>query len=295
MHTDRQDAGNFLSFDPPDIPPRQSSGSMFNDLGSPCDDSSTSTPRPLYDHLENIVVREDSIQGHKLLQPPSGQQDSTPPDGQPRPILKQSFTSLLAERRSSLHEILSTTSDLEPRRVRRVSFADEDELSPSAVPTQSEGSAASVSELEDSTTTEQRLRGITRMLSFELERRLKAGTPTPSNPFPHSSPSTSLREPEPLVDFVQVVPWDDGGHRPGRDPGGAGSLQQIKTQVFSWCNRHGDSYDGGPRQMVELRALPVELQDLILEFERSRIEQTQGHGKRKHRIVHIDVSRALNA
>jgi hypothetical protein len=33
--------------------------------------------------------------------------------------------------------------------------------------------------------------------------------------------------------------------------------------------------------MVELRALPVELQDLILEFERSRIEQTQGHGKRK--------------
>lgn len=164
-------------------------------------------------------------------------------------------------------------------------------------PAGSEDLAASVSELEDSTTAEQRLRSMTRMLFFELERRLKASTPTPNNTnnrLPRSS-SASLQEPEPLVDFVQVVPWNDRGHHSGQDFSGSGSLQQIKAQVFSWCNQHDDdSCDGGPRQMVELRALPVELQDLILEFERGRIEQTHGHGKRKHRIVHVDVSRVLN-
>lgn len=47
--------------------------------------------------------------------------------------------------------------------------------------------------------------------------------------------------------------------------------------------------------MIELRALPVELQDLILEFERNRVEYLHGRGKRNRRIVHVDVSRVLNA
>ena len=300
VHAGRQDTGNSSSLNSLDIPrdvryPRQPNESTLDEFGSPGD--SASTPRP-HDHLSNIVVPEESIEGHELLQPPSGQQTPTTPRGQPKPILKQSLSSLLAEKRSSLQDILSTSPDPETRKARRVSFAAEDEFSPPVMPTELEDSAASVSEVEDSTTTEQRLRSITRMLVFELERRLKASTPTPSNGgnrLPRSSSSTSLREPEPLVDFVQVVPWGDRGHRSGHDPSGPGSLQQIKTQVFSWCNRHGDnSYEGGPRQMVELRALPVELQDLILELERSRIEQTRGHGKRKHRILHVDVSRVLN-
>ena len=295
-----QDTGSSLSLNSPDIPQdvrysRHPSESTVDDIGSPGDSpSSASTPRP-YDRLADFVVREESIGSHELLRSPSGQQTPTPGD-YPKPILKQSLSSLLAEKRSSLHDILSTGSDLETRQARRVSFAAEDEFSPSVMPAQSEDSAASVSELEDSTTTEQRLRGITRMLFFELERKLQAVTPTPGDPLPRSSSSTSLHEPEPLVDFVQVVPWNDRGHRSGRNPSGSGSLQRIKTRVFSWCNQHGDDpRGGGPRQMVELRALPVELQDLIIEFERSRIEQTHGHGKRKHRIVHVDVSRVLNA
>jgi len=304
VHADRQDTHSLSSLNSPDITqdvryPRQSNESTLDDLGSLGDSSPTSsasTPRQ-YDHLENLVVREELIEGHELLRTPSGQKTPTAPGGQPKPILKQSFTSLLAEKRSSLQDILSTGPDPGTRQARRVSFAAYDDPSPSVVSTQSEYLAASVSEPEGSTTTEQRLRGITRMLFFELERKLKADTPTPSNcrPLSGASSSTSPREPEPLVDFVQVVPWNDKGHRSGRDPSGSGSLQQVRTQVFSWCNRHaGDSYDGGPRQMVELGALPVELQDLILEFERSRVEQTHGHGNRNHRIIHVDVSRVLN-
>ena len=303
VHGNGQDMGSSSLLSSPyvfqDVPyPRQPSESTLDELGSPGDSSSSaSTPRP-HDHLANIVVPEESIEDHELLQPPSGQQTPTTPGGQPKPILKQSLASLLAEKRSSLRDILSTGPEPETREARRVSFAARDEFSPSVTSTGSEDLAASVSELEDSTTTEQRFGSITRMLFFELERRLKASTPTPSNTsnrLPRSSSSASLCEPEPLVDFVQVVPWNDRGHRSGRDPSGPGSLQQIKTQVFSWCNQHGDdSYDGGPRQMVELRALPVELQDLILEVERGRIEKTHGQGKRKRRIVHIDVSRVLN-
>jgi len=130
------------------------------------------------------------------------------------------------------------------------------------------------------------------MLFFELERELKVDTPTPSNT---NNPIPSSSSAEPSVDFVQVVPWSGQWDRSGRGPSGSGSLQQIKTRVFSWCNQHaGDSYNGGPRQMVELRALPVELQDLILEFERNRVEQTHGHDKRNRGIVHVDVSRVLN-
>jgi len=297
VHTDRQDTDSLSSFNSSDIHgyPRQASESTLDELGSLGDSpSSMYTPRP-YDHLAKLVVREGSVESHELLRPPAEPQT---PTIQPKPILKQSLSSLLAEKRSSLNDILSASSDPEPRQPRRVSFAVEDEFPPSVMPTQSEDLAASVSECEDSTTTEQRLRGITRMLFFELERRLKADTPTPnnsSNPLPRSSSFTSVSELEPLVDFVQVVPWSDREHHSGRNPNNPASWSQTNAQVFSWCNRHGDNpHDGGPKQMVELRTLPVELQDLILELERSRIEQTQGHGKRKHRIVHIDVSRVLN-
>jgi len=305
VHADREDTGTLSSLNSPDIPhdvryPRQSSESTLDDLGSLGDSSPTSsasTPRQ-YDHLANLVVQEELIEGHELLRTPSAQSTPTASGGHPKPILKQSFTSLLAEKRSSLHEILSTGSDSGTRQARRVSFAARDEFSPSVVPAQSECSATPVPELEDSTTAEQRLRGITRMFFFELERKLKVDTPTPSNNrnhFPSSSSSASSGEPEPSVDFVQVVPWNDQWDRSGRGPSGSGSLQQIKTRVFSWCNQHaGDSYDGGPRQMVELRALPVELQDLILEFERNRVERIHDRGKRSRRIVHLDVSRVLN-
>jgi len=299
VHTDRQDTCSSSSLNSPDIPEdvcysRQSNESTLDELGSLGDSpSSEYTPRP-YDHLARLVVREESVESHELLRPPSGLQT---PSGHPKPILKQTLTSLLAEKRSSLDDILSTSPSIEPRQPRRVSFADGIEFSPSVALTQSEDPAPSVSELEDSTT-EQRLRGIARMLFFELERRLKVDTPTPnngSNSFPRSSSLSSIAEPEPLVDFVRVVPWNGRGHRSGRGPNGSGSLKQIKTEVFSWCNLHGDNaYDGGPKQMVELRTLPVELQDLILEFERSRVEQTQGHGKRKRCMVHVDVSQVLN-
>jgi len=300
VNADRQDTGSLSSLNSPDLPqdvryPRQSSESTLDDLGSLGDSSpasSASTPRQ-YDHLANFVVQEELIEGHELLQTPSGQSTPTASGGHPKPILKQSLTSFLAEKRSSLHDILSTGPDSGTRQARRVSFASRDEFSPSVVPSQSKRSAPPVSELEASTTTEQRLRGITRALFFELERKLKVDTPTPSDP--SSSSSVSGREPEPSVDFVQVVPWNDQWDRSGRGPSGSGSLQQIKTQVFSWCNQHaGDSYDGGPRQMVELCALPVELQDLILEFERNRVEHTHGYGKGNRRIVHVDVSRVLN-
>ena len=303
MYTDGQDTSSSSSLNSPDIPEDvrhswQSNESTLDELGSLGDSpSSVYTPRP-YDHLARLVVREESLESHELLRPPSGLQNPTTPSGHPKPILKQTLTSLLAEKRSSLDDILSTSPNLEPRQPRRVSFADGIEFSPSVVPAQSEDPVYSVSELEDSTTTEQRLGGITRMLFFELERRLKVSTPTPnnsSNPVPRSSSLISVAEPEPLVEFVQVVPWNDRGHHSGRGPSGSSSLKQIRTQVFSWCNLHGDdAYDGGPRQMVELRTLPVELQDLILEFERNRIERTQGHGKRERRIVHVDVSQVLN-
>ena len=303
MHTDKQDPGSSPSLSSADISEdvrcsRESSESALDELGSLPDSPSSVYTLGQYDHLTKLVVREESVEGCELLRTPSGSQTPTPAGGYPKPILKQTLTSLLAEKRSSLHDILSTSPDPEPRRPRRVCFADEEELSPPVVPGQSEDSAPSVSEAEDSTTTEQRFKGITRMLFFELERKLGANTPTPNtgrNSLPRSSSSTSVTEPEPSVDFVQVVPWSDRGHRSGRGPGSPDSWNQIKAQVFSWCNRHdGDRHDGEPKQMVELRTLPLELQDLILEIERSRIEQTQGHGKRKYRIVHIDVSRVLN-
>ena len=276
---------------------RQPNESNLGELESEGDSpSSMYTPRP-YAHLPKLVVREESVDSQVLLRPPPGSQSPATPDGHPKPILKQSVSSLLAEKRSSLHDILSASPEQEPRKPRRVSFADEDELSPSATPAEIEDPAPLISGFEDSTTTEQSLRGITRMLLFELERRLTTSTPTPNsgkNPLPRSSSLTSVIEPEPSVDFVRVVPWNDGGYRSGQGPGRSGSWKQAKTQVFSWCNRHSDdTYDGGPKRMVELRTLPVDLQDWILEFERSRIEQTQGHGKGKHRIVHIDVSRVL--
>ena len=301
VHTSRQGTGSLSSLNSPNIPesvhyPGQPNESTPDELGS-VDDSPSSvyTPRP-YDHLAKLVVQEESIEDHALLRPSSGSQASITPGGYPKPILKQTLTSLLAEKRSSLHDILSTSPEQGPRQPRRVCFVDEDESSLAAMSTQSEDPAPSVSEIEDSTTTEQHLRGITRILFFELERRLKANTPTPNNTSNHllrSSSSTSVTEPEPSVDFVQVVPWNDRGHSTGRGPGRSGSWEGTRTHVFSWCNQHGD-YDGGPKQVVELRALPVELQYFILEVERSRIEQTQGYGKRKHRIVHIDVSRVLN-
>lgn len=304
MHTDRQDAGSSPSLSSADIHEddrylEESSEPTLDDLGSLADSpSSVYTPRQ-YDHLAKLVVREESFESHELLRTPSGSQTPTPTSGHPKPILKQTLDSLLAEKRSSLHDILSTDPDPEPRQPRRVCFVDEGELSPPVVSGQSEDSAPSVSEAEDSTTTEQRLKGITRMLFFELERRLGANTPTPNasrNSLPRSSSSTSVTEPEPPVDFVQLVPWNDRGRHSRRGPGSSGSWDQIRAQVFSWCNRHGgDFHEGGPKQMVELRTLPLELQDLILEVERSRIEQTQGHGKRRHRIVHIDVSRVLNS
>ena len=303
VHTDRRDTGGSPSLSSADIPDGvrysgEPSGSTLDELGSLADSPSSVYTIRQDDHLAKLVVREESIESLELLRTPSGSQTPTPTGGYPKPILKQTLTSLLAEKRSSLHDILSTGPDPEPRRPCRVSFADEEEFSPPEVPSQSEDPAPSVSEFEDSTTTEQRLKGITRMLFFELERRLNANTPTPNtgrNSLPRSSSSTSVTEPEPSVDFVQVVPWNDRGRRSERDPSSSGSWNQIKAQVFSWCNRHdGDYHDGGPKQMVELRTLPLELQDLILEVERSRIEQTQGHGKRKYRILHIDVSRVLN-
>jgi len=302
MHTDRQDTDSFSSLSSSDTTesvcyPEQSSESTLEESESLVDSpSSVYTPRS-YDHLAKLVVREESFESNELLRTPSRSQTHTIPAGHPKPILKQSLTSLLAEKRSSLHEILSATSpEPGPRPPRHVCFADE--FSPSVVATQNEDSAPSVSEIEDSTTTEQRLRGITRMLFFELERRLQVSTPTlnnSGNSLPRTGSSASVTESEPPVNFVQVVPWNDRGHHSGRGPGSSGSLKQAKAQALSWCNRHGgDSYDGGPKQMVELHTLPVELQDFILEVERNWIEKTQGHGKRKHRIVHIDVSRVLN-
>lgn len=301
MCTDRQNTGGSSSLYSSDIledarNPIESttveSESLVNSL------SSVYTPRQ-YHHPARLVVRGESIESHELLRTPPGSQTPTAPGGHPKPILKQSLASLLAEKRSSLHDILSTSPDLEPQRPRRVSFADEDELATPVVSGQNENTAPSISECEDSTTTEQRLRGIARMLLFELERRLKVNTPTPDssrNPLSRLASSTSVNEPEPPVDFVQVVPWDESRvHHSGRGPSGSDSWNRIKSQVFSWCNEHGDgSYNGGPKQMVELRTLPIELQDLILEIERGRIEQTQGHGKRKHRIVYLDVSQILN-
>lgn len=299
MQTNGLDMGSSSSLSRSDVPEdvhylRPPSKSTLGELGSQGDSpSSVYTPRP-YDYLPKPMVKEGSIDGQALLQPPSGFQSPATPDGRPKPALKQSLTSLLAEKRSSLHDILSAGSDQEARKPRRVSFADEDQFSPSVVPTERENSA---SESSDLTNSKVFLREITQMLFFELERRLKTNTPTPDNsrnPLPRSSSFTSVTELESSVDFVRVAPWDDRGYHTGRDSGGSGSWKQVKTQVFSWCNRHSDDYDGGPKQMVELRTLPVDLQDWILEFERSRIEQTQGHGKGKHRIVHINVSQVLN-
>jgi hypothetical protein len=303
MQTDGQGVGRPPPPNRSDIPEGvrylgQSDESTLNELGSQgYSPSSVYTPRP-YDHLPNLVVREESVDSQVLLRPPFGSQSLATPDTHPKPILKQTFSSLLEEKRSSLHDILSSSPDQESRKPRRVSFADEDDFSPSAMPAGSEDSAPSVSEFEDSTTTKQFLRGITRMLFFELERRLKTNTPTPNNsrgPLPRSSSLGSIAEPEPSVDYVRVVPWDDRERHSGRGHGRSDSREQTKSQVFSWCDRHGNgSHDGGPKRMVELRTLPVDLQDWILEFERSRIEQTQGHGKGAHRIVHLDVSRVLN-
>ena len=262
--------------------------------------SSMYTPRP-FDRLPNPAVRVMSVDSQALLQPPSGSPHSATPDVHLKPILKQSLTSLLVEKRSSLHDILSTSdSDRESWKPHRVCFADDDEFSSSTTAAEIEDPAPSVSEFEDSTSSEQRLRGITRMLFFELERRLNISTPIPSdsrNPLPRSSSLISVPEQEPVVDFIRVVPWDDREHRSGRGlTGRPCSWKQVKNQVFSWCNRHNyGSCDGGPKRMVELRTLPVNLQDWILEFERNRIEQTQGHGKGEHPIVHIDVSRVLNS
>jgi hypothetical protein len=279
--------------------PRQSNESNLGESGSQGDSpSSVYTPRPYAHLLPKIVVREESFDSQVLLRPPPGSQSTANLDGHLKPILKRSLSSLLAEKRSSLHDILSTSPDQETRKPRRVSFAVGDELSQSVVLAEDEGSAPSVSEFEDSSTKEQSLRGITRMLLFELERKLTTNTPTPNNgrsSFPSSSSLPSTTEPEPSVDFVRVMPWNDRVYHSGRGPGRSGSWKQAKTQVFSWCNRHSDdTYDGGPKRMVELRTLPLDLQDLVLEFERTRIEQSQGHGKGRHRIVHIDVSRVLN-
>ena len=300
--TSRQDVGGLSSFSWPDIPedprhPTQSSELTLDTPGSQYSSpSSVYTPRP-YGHPPKLVDRGESVDSQALLRPPPGSRSPVTSDGHPKPILKQSLASLLEEKRSSLHDILSTGPDQESRKPRRVSFVDDDQSPSSVLPAEDECSAPSVSESRDSTSTEQFLREITRMLFFELERRLKTGTPTPdtSHSLPRSSSSTSVTEPEPSIDFIQVVPWNDRGHRSGQGPGRSGSWKQAKTQVFSWCHRHSDgSYDGGPKRMVELRTLPVDLQGWILEFERSRIEQTQGHGKGRHPIIHIDVSQVLN-
>lgn len=303
MQTDERGAGSFSPPNLPDIPeearyPRQLSEPTLHEPGPQVDSpSSVYTVRP-HDHPPKLMVREGSVDSQVLLRPPFESQPPATPDYHPKPILKQSLDSLLAEKRSSLHYILSTTPDQGSRTPRRVSFADEDEISHSVAHTEIEDPAPSVSEFEDSTTTEQSLRGITRMLLFELERRLTTSTPTPNNgrnSLPRSSSLTSVTEPEPSVDFVRVVPWDDRGYRSALGRHRSGSWKQVKTHVFSWCNRHNyDSRDGGPKRMVELRTLPIDLQDWILEFERKRIEQTQGHGKGEHRIVHIDVSQVLN-
>lgn len=274
------------------------SESTLGELGSQGDSpSSVYTPRPC-DYTPKPMVREESIDSQALLRPPSGSQSSVTPEGHPKPALKQTLTSLLAENRSSLHDILSTSSDQGSRKPRRVSFADEDEFSPSVVSTERGNSALPASGSQDSANAEEFLREITQMLFFELERRLKTSTPTlnnSKNSLPRLSPSTSVTETEPSVDFVRVANWDDDrSDHSGRGLGPSVSWKQAITLVFSWCNKHGNDYDGSPKRMVELRALPVDLQDWILEFERSRIEQTQGHGKGRHRIVHINVSQVLN-
>ena len=273
------------------------SGSTPGELGSLGNSpSSVWTPRP-YDHLPKPMAREESIDSQALLRPPSGSQPSATPEGHPKPVLKQTPTSLLAEKRSSLHDILTTGSDQEPRKPRHVTFADDDEFSPSAVSTERARSTLSASESEGSTGTEDFLRETTQMLFFELERRLKISTPTLNdgrNSLPRSSSLTSVVEPEPSVDFVRVALWDNGGYRSAPGLGRSGSWKKAKSQVFSWCDRHSDDHDGSPKRMVELRTLPIDLQDWILEFERSRIEQTQGHSSGKHRIAHINVSQILN-
>lgn len=271
--------------------------STFGELGTPGDSpSSVYTPRP-FDHPPKTMFREESIDSQALLRPPPGPQTPTAPDIRPKPVLKQTLASLLAEKRSSLHDILSTSPDQESRKPRRVSFADEDNFSSSVASSEPDNSSLSASTSESSTNGEEFLGEVTQMLFFELGRRLRTNTPTLNNSrntLPRSSSLTSVREPEPSVNFVRVASWDDRGYRSGRGLGPSGSWKQVKTQVFSWCNKHSGDYDGGPKRMVELRTLPVELQDWILEFERSRIEQTQGHGKGKHRIVHINVSQVLN-
>lgn len=303
VQTGERGARSFTSPNLPDIPEearysRQSNESTLRELGPQVDSpSSVYTVRPCDPPLK-LMVREESVDSQVLLRPPFGPQFLATPDYHPKPILKQSLDSLLAEKRSSLHDILSTAPDQESLSPRRVSFADEDEVSHSVAHTGIEDSALSVSELDDSTTTKHSLRGITRMLLFELERSLTTSTPTPNNgrnSLPRSSSLTSVTEPEPSVDFVRVVPWDDRGYRSGLGRHHSGSWKQVKTRVFSWCNRHSHGFrDGGPKRLVELRKLPIGLQDWILEFERKRIEQTQGHGKGMHRIVHIDVSQVLN-
>ena len=302
MQADERDRDNSFPLIRPDIHagvfhPRPASESSLSELGSQGDSpSSVYTPRP-YDHLPKSMAREESVDSQVLLRPPSGSQYLVTPDGHPKPVLKQTLTSLLAEKRSSLQDILSDSSNQETRKTRRVSFADEDEFSPSVMPTERENSALSASGSEGSTSTEDFLGEITQILFFELERSLKAGTPTLNNSKNSLSRSTSLTpvaEPDPSVDFVRVAPWEDRGYRSEQSLGPSSSWDRVKTQVFSWCNRHNDDYDGGPKRMVEFRTLPADLQDWILEFERSRIEQMQGHGKGKHRIVHINVSQVLN-
>ena len=302
IQTDGQDVGSSSSLNWPDIPEgvrhlSPPSDSTLGELGSRgVSPSSVYTPRP-YDYLPKPMAREESIDSQALLRPPSGSQSPAAPDGHPKPALKQTLTSLLAEKRSSLHDVLSSSSDQELRKPRRVSFADEVEFSPSVVSTKRENSALLASEPEDFTNMEEFLRQTTQILFFELERRLTTTTPTLNNSrntLLRSSSLTPVAESEPSVDFVRVAPWDHRMYHSVRGFDRSSSWKQAKTQVFSWCHRHNDESDRSPKRMVELRTLPVDLQDWILEFERSRIEQTQGHGKGKHRIVHINVSRILN-
>ena len=302
--TDGRDTGSSSSLNWSDIPEgvrhlRPPSEPTPGELGSQSDSpSSVYTLRP-HDYLPKPMFREESVDSQALLRPPSGSQSLATLDHHPpKPVLKQTLTSLLAEKRSSLHGILSSGSDQESRKHRHVSFADEDEFSPSVVSAERENSVLSASVSEDSADAEEFLREITQMLFFELERRFKSGTPIVNNsrnPLPRSSSLTSVTEPEPPVDFVRVTACDDQGYRSGRGLVSSASWKQAKSRVFSWCNKHSDDSDGGPKRMVELRTLPVDLQDWILEFERSRIEQTQGHGKGKHRVVHINVSQILNS